>query len=387
MPYSYQLYSSVDAVDSREWDAVQQRDASPLTDLRLLRVFEQTLQEQSQCWPLIIRDEQGRAAAVTSLSLFRVDGGILAGPVIRWVTARMRRVRPQFLRLPMLIGGVPISTGECAIAFREDADRPAVVQTLIKALDEAQQRLRPKLTIVNEFTDEQADELAGLQQAGFLRVPSLPMNEFPPGCTDFEDYLQRRSSRSRHNIRKSRRKLETGGITVQHLRGSDGAARHLTDDVQRLYDAVYEKSDTKFEYLPLEFFRELARQMPEEAWYTYLFKDGRVVAFSLRIAYRGHVYLIRLGVDYDLNRDYDLYFNALYEDLDFALEHQATAIHFGQNSSPVKLRIGCRQSARWLFVKGHGVFGPLIRKFSRYIFREVDVQSAEIEQHTSPQPV
>src|SRR5690606_26776428 len=181
MPYSYQIYASVDEVDPHEWGAIQQTDDCPLTDLRLLRVFERTLQDQSQCWPVILRDEQGRAAAVTAISLFRVDGGILAGPIIRWVTTWMRRVRPQFLRLPMLIGGVPIATGEPAIAFRQDADRDAVVAALLEALDQMQRRLRPRLTIVSEFTDEQAGGLAGLQEAGFLRVPSLPMNEFPPG--------------------------------------------------------------------------------------------------------------------------------------------------------------------------------------------------------------
>jgi predicted N-acyltransferase len=380
MRYSYQIVESVEEIDHLDWNLVQQFDHSPMTDLRMLRVLERTLKDQSQCWPLLIRDEQGRPAAVTCLSLFRVDGGILAGPVIRRVTARVRRIRPQFLRLPMLIGGVPIATGGPALAIREDADRDAVVRALLQAIEEMERRLCPRLSLVSEFTDEQAEELAGLEEAGFLRVPSLPMNEFPPGCSDFEEYLQRRSSRSRHNIRKSRRKLEQGGISVQHLRGSEGAIEHLTDDVHRLYEAVYERSDTKFEYLPLEFFRELARQMPEEAWYTFFVKDDRVVAFSLRIAYRGHVYLVRLGVDYDLNREYDLYFNALYEDLDFALRQQPEMIHFGQNSSPVKLRIGCRQSARWLFVKGHGVLDPVIRRFSRFIFREVAVQSAQVRQ-------
>jgi predicted N-acyltransferase len=387
MRYSYQIFESVEEVDPLAWNSVQEFDASPLTDLRMLRVFDRTLKDQAQCWPLLIRDEQDRPAAVSCLSLFRVDGSILAGPLIRWVASRMRRIRPQFLRLPMLIGGVPIATGGAAIAIREDAHRAAVIRALVEALEVTRQRHQPRLSLVSEFNDEQARELADLEQADFLRVPSLPMNEFPPDCCDFEEYLQRRSSRSRHNIRKSRRKLEQGGITVQHLRGSDGAIEHLTDDVHRLYEAVYERSDTKFEYLPLDFFRELARQMPQEAWYTFFFRDGRVVAFSLRIAYRGHVYLVRLGVDYDLNREYDLYFNALYEDLDFALQQQPELIHFGQNSSPVKLRIGCRQSARWLFVKGHGVLGPLIRRFSRSIFREVEVQSAQLGQHQSPQPV
>lgn len=386
MRYSYQIYESVEDVDPHEWGAVQHSAGTLLTDVRMLRVFDRTLQDQAQCWPLLIRDEQGRPAAVTCLSLFRVDGGILAGPVIRWVVDRVRRLRPRFLHLPLLIGGVPVSTGGSAIAIREDADSDAVAAALLDALNEMQQRLRPKISLVNEFTDEQADQLAGLEQGGFLRVPSLPMNEFPPGCSDFEEYMQQRTSRARNNIRRTRKKLARGGITVLHRRGGDEALAYLTDDVYRLYDAVYEKSHTKFEHLPLEFFRELARQMPDETHFTFFLQQDRVVAFSMQIAYRGQVHFLWLGVDYELVREFDLYFNVLYEDLDRALQLQPELIHFGQNASPVKLRIGCRQSARWLFVKGHGLFGPLIRRFSRFLFREVDVQSAEVEPQKIPQP-
>jgi predicted N-acyltransferase len=386
MPYSYQIYESVEEVDPLEWESVQQSAASPLTDLRMLRVFDRTLKDQSQCWPLLIRDEEGRPAAVTCLTLFRVDGAILAGPVIRWVADRMRRIRPQFLRLPLLIGGVPVATGGPAITLREDADPEAVTQALLDALEEMQQRLRPKISLVNEFTDEQADELFGLEQAGFLRVPSLPMNEFPPICTDFDDYIEQQTSRERNKIRRTRKKLAKGGITVLHLQGEEAIAQ-LSDDVYRLYEGVYEKSETRFEHLPLEFFRELARQLPEEIRYTFLLQGDRPVAFSTQVAYRGRVYFLWLGVDYDLVREYDLYFNVLYEDLDTALKLQPELIYFGQNASHVKLRLGCRQSARWLFVKGHGVFGPLLRRFSRSIFREVDVQAAEVEPKPAPQPV
>jgi predicted N-acyltransferase len=351
----------------------------------MLRVFDRTLQDQAQVWPLLIRDEQGRPAAVTCLSLFRVDGAILAGPVIRWIAERMRRLRPQFLRLPLLIGGVPVATGGPAISLRDDADRAAVTQALLGALEEMRQRQRPKITLVNEFTDQQADELAGLEEAGFLRVSSLPMNEFPPGCADFEDYMQQQTSRARNNIRRTRKKLAKGGITVRHLQGEEAIAC-LTDDVYRLYEGVYEKSETKFEHLPLEFFRELARQMPEAIRYTFFLQEDRVVAFSTQIAYGGRVSFLWLGVDYDLVREYDLYFNVLYEDLESALKLQPELIYFGQNASHVKLRLGCRQSPRRLFVKGHGLFGPLLRRFSRFLFHEVDVETGDVEEQKTLQP-
>jgi predicted N-acyltransferase len=386
MPYSYQIYSSVEEVDPLEWDAVQQSSASPLTDLRMLRVFDRTLQDQAQVWPLLIRDQEGRPAAVSCLSLFRVDGAILAGPIIRMVADRMRRIRPQFLRLPLLIGGVPVATGGPAIAIREDADSDAVTRALADALEQMRQRLRPKISLVNEFTDEQADALAGLEAAGFLRVPSLPMNEFPPGCSDFDEYIEQQTSRERNKIRRTRKKLAKGGITVRHLQGEEAIAQ-LTDDVYRLYEGVYEKSETKFEHLPLEFFRELARQLPEEIRYTFFLRDERAVAYSTQIAYRGRVYFLWLGVDYDLVREYDLYFNVLYEDLETALKLQPQLIYFGQNASHVKLRLGCRQSARRLFVKGHGLFGPLLRRFSPYIFREVPVQSGDVEEQVEPPKV
>src|SRR5690606_27387464 len=71
MRYSYRIFESIEDVDPVEWGSVQEVDASPLTDPRMLRVLERTLKDQSQCWPLLIRDEQGQPAAVTCLSLFR----------------------------------------------------------------------------------------------------------------------------------------------------------------------------------------------------------------------------------------------------------------------------------------------------------------------------
>ncbi len=52
-----------------------------------------------------------------------------------------------------------------------------------------------------------------------------------------------------------------------------------------------------------------------------------------------------LGIDYAHNRDLDLYFNALYEDLDAALKQQPTAIYFGQATSARAVRPSSSASA------------------------------------------
>ena len=378
MAYSYRLYSTIGDVDPDVWNAVQQFDPTPFSDLRYLRIIEQTMGDVSRCWPLVITDQDDHPAAIACLSLFQVDGSILAGPILRTVASRMRKLRPRFLRLPMLILGLPVSTGHSPVVVRPGVEAAAIQDALLRAVDELEQQTSPSLTLAKEFDDRQAAELRGLVQEGFLEVNNIPMHDFPVIFDDFDDYLRQRSGRHRGDIRRSRRKLSNAGIQIKHLRGDEGALDCLTEEAHRLYVAVYERSDTKFEFYPLEYFRDVARQFPEESWFMFLTQKDRLVAFSFRLEYRNCVHVMFLGLDYSINRQVDLYFNILYEELDWSLSRRPESIYFGQNGETVKSRIGCGQSRRTMFVRGRRLWHPLIKSFSSRVFPSGDVQESRL---------
>ena len=75
------------------------------------------------------------------------------------------------------------------------------------------------------------------------------------------------------------------------------------------------------------------------------------------------------GFDYQLNEEADLYFNLLYEDLDFALRQNVGSIHIGQTANEFKSRVGCYLEPRFFYVKSRDpVVQVLVRAGSPYLF-------------------
>ncbi len=177
---------------------------------------------------------------------------------------------------------------------------------------------RARFIIFKEFNADGARDLKGLESLGYRQADSYPMNYAVSDYRDFDDYLARIRSKKRRMLRGSLRKFAKGNFRVVTLTGREGAADHYTDRVHRLYEAVLSRSPVQFEYLPAEFLRELARRLPDNTSFTYVYRGDEVVAYAASVFSETTFHGVVLGIDYDLNREYELYFNVLFKALDVA---------------------------------------------------------------------
>jgi hypothetical protein len=121
--------------------------------------------------------------------------------------------------------------------------------------------------------------------------------------------------------------------------------------------------------LPSQFFRELAVQYAEDAAFTVIFQDERIVAFVCGVFDLDNYLNLFCGFDYYLNEETDLYFNLMYEDLDYALRQNVRSIHVGQTANEFKSRVGCYLEPRFFYVKSHDpILQFLVRAGSLYLF-------------------
>jgi hypothetical protein len=128
-------------------------------------------------------------------------------------------------------------------------------------------------------------------------------------------------------------------------------------------------ADITFECLPAQFFRELAVQYAEDAAFTVVFQGERIVAFVCAIFDRDNYLNFFCGFDYNLNEAADLYFNLLYEDLDYALRQRVRSLHVGQTANEFKSRVGCYLEPRFFYVKSRDpALQFLVRAGSPYLF-------------------
>ena len=73
--------------------------------------------------------------------------------------------------------------------------------------------------------------------------------------------------------------------------------------------------------------------------------------------------------DYQLNEETDLYFNLLYEDIDYALRQNVRSLHVGQTANEFKSRVGCYLEPRFFYVKARDPgIQFLVRAGSPYLF-------------------
>ena len=106
----------------------------------------------------------------------------------------------------------------------------------------------------------------------------------------------------------------------------------------------------------MTFFLELAHRLDGQVELNVLLKDAAVVAFSWALHTPSAYHLLFCGVNYELNRTADLYFNLLYASLDRALRKRSTTIQIGQTADVAKARLGCSAKPLYVFTKG---IGPL----------------------------
>jgi predicted N-acyltransferase len=266
----------------------------------------------------------------------------------------LRRIFPSLLRVTVLFCGLPLSVGQKSLLIAPNANANDVIMLLDNIVGQVAVNEKARVIVYKEFGDEDLAQLDILVQRGYRKGKSLVMHHFPPRFQDFAEYTASLRSFYRNRVLRSRRKFTHAGLRMERYRDPESIRRVYTPEVHRLYEAVFEQAENKLECLPLEFFRELAQQFPSDISLTTLYHQGRIVAFGWALC-SGRIYhFLYCGLDYAVNRKFDLYFNLMYADLDHGLKEDVTDIKLGQTADTLKAQLGCEQQPLYFYIKGAG---------------------------------
>jgi predicted N-acyltransferase len=355
--YSHKLFASVAELDEESWNAVRgTTDENIYMDPRLIAATEASMSDQAKFWHIIVYDDAGKGVACATFCKLRVDPLIFTGPPFDKVAAVARKVWPSFMFFDVLLCGLPVSAGQTNMCIVPDADARGVVEIIDRELMALAGKENVRFASYKEFLRKDVENMDALIDLGYRRAYSIPMHMFEPRFPDFQSYSKALKSHYRYDIKRSEKKFQRGGFSVRRLMDQEEIRAVYTPELHELYLAIVAKSETKLELLPLMFFHELTRRLPEQLSLTLVYKDDRVVGLAWQIYSDNFCHFLFLGLNDELNNSGDVYFNMVFASLDNALKANVPKIQVGQKADTFKARLGCFQEDRFIYVRGIGRF-------------------------------
>lgn len=187
---------------------------------------------------------------------------------------------------------------------------------------------------------------------GFTRVIGLPV----PVLDVPADFWQRMSAHRRRDL-KRQLKFSAPLRFEEH----DGLPDSRVDAVLALYDATHERAETRFERLNRDYFVETA---PLSKY--LLFVEGeRLIGFAQTLCGDGRMVHKYVGMDYERNRRYRLYFALFLRAVDICLRDGLTELDAGVTAYDFKRHLGCVPRPTWVYYRHRNrLVNALLGRFS-----------------------
>jgi predicted N-acyltransferase len=372
MPYTCRVFNSVADIDRAAWEQVCSASGAPVfMDLRFAAAVEVSMQPGCRFWYLIVDDDDGRPIGCAGLHTMTIDLTDFADPrlakIIKWMPgmSKFRRLKALFCSLP----GTP---GDRSIALTPAAKSEQVLALVDGVLDKLAAQNRIDAVMYKEFTPAELEWMNPLLDLGYRTIVIPPMHLLPPSFANFAQYRAALRSSYRKQVNRSMRKLTNAGIEAKVLNDADEILRLYTPDVHAMYCEMVAKSDVKLEVFPIEYYQQLTKQLAGQIELIALVKESRLIAFGWCLYDKSTYHMMYAGLDYSLNREFDLYFNLMYAAFDRALHKRVQRIHVGQTATIFKARMGCESEPRYVFAKGRGaLMWPLFYYGAKFVVRKM----------------
>lgn len=350
-------------VDPDEWDSL-----SPPGDLQATHRFIRTCQEsrvEDARYRHLMVYRGGELQAVATLSVLRVSLELLAANPARVLVARIRRLHRSFLRLRLVLCGLPVSFNRSCIRFRPGVEVGPLVQAVAAEAEALAAEEDAPVVCFKEHTAAEAEELQPLLLRGYFRAPSLPSCQLDLRWRSFDELVADMRAGYRRLLQASLTRGERTGLQVRVVDDLRCHCRRIFP----LYEQVMDRAEFQLERLPAAFFDRLAENLSGETRVILAEHGERLLAAAVLLVSEEETTFLLAGIDYAANRRHHAYFNLVAEVVAEAVRAGAPRLEMGQTSYELKGRMGARLTERYLFLKHRSaVWHRLLRTTSRWLF-------------------
>ncbi len=177
-----------------------------------------------------------------------------------------------------------------------------------------------------------------------------------PQWETFNDYLNALRHRYAQRARKILRKKN--GLTVRYATLSE-IAQHQKR-IETLYLQVVQRQSFRIAIANGSYFKELKKQLGENACIFLYEYQNEIIAFRTELIHNGNLELHLIGIDYDYNGTFALFFNILFDAIDSAIRQKLTFVELGRTATWAKSKLGAQPTFFPQFIRFNGLTTRLL---------------------------
>ncbi len=279
----------------------------------------------------------------------------LSGPWRR-LTNAITKIFPKIFSLKAFVCGVPMDNGHIGLKKNREAE---ILEALEQRMEAMARKLRAPFMAFKDF-DQGYDRLfEGLLRNHYLKMDYLPSTRMKLDFTNFEGYLKKLSGASRYDFRRKLKKAGTIKIASSIV---DALDEETLEEAYGLYLQMVKTHDMGFEIVPKEFFRAIARHMPQETKFFLWRINGRLAAFVFCLVSKDLLMDYYIGLDGPLAREYHLYFVKFKDVVEWCLSRGIKTYEMGTTGYEPKRRLKFEFVPSYLYVKArHRWLHPVLK--------------------------
>lgn len=241
----------------------------------------------------------------------------------------------------LLVCGSLLSSGEYGIVAQDDVSTLKAFNKYLQIRDTIVSDL-PGFRVVAEMVKDFYEHNNALffwnaSKIGFpLRTDPEMILEINPDWKVFDDYLASLSSKYRvraNAVRKSAATLTERRLSLQEM-------EKAKTEMERLFAAVRDKAPIQVLKPEMDYLISLKKSLGDHFIVTGFFKDEKMVAFRTVIVGDIQLEAHFIGIDYEFNRELDLYQNILYGLISDAISVKARRVMYGRTALEIKSTVG-----------------------------------------------
>ena len=378
--FSFAVYDSVSMINAEHWNSVV-KYGSEFLQLNYLSVLEKEPPHNMRFHYSIIYDALKPVAIAyfqvldftsdSFSSLIEQDSEefrcFITNYIKKHVTSHLLRGADK-VNMRLLICGNACISGEHGITTVPELDKTLAFDALADVIYRISraEKLRGKIAavLVKDFytdTIKYSRELEEYKYHDFLVEPNMIVDIH---WKTFEEYLNSMSKKYRNRAKTVVKK----GAAMERKSFSADDIKTNSKEIEKLYNNVHFKAKFRMASLSAAYFAEMKNTLKDKFNFTGYYYNGKLIGFKSSFILKADVEAHFIGLDYEVNKELDIYQNILYDYVKEAIAENAARLFLGRTASEIKSTVGAKAYELKCYVRHRNpLSNRIIKPFIDYL--------------------